>query len=284
MKQTAPELRRRVAESARVSLHCPRRRVSDGFMIKFGRSALTVLVSIASTLGAHSAQAQAQPRPLVETRSDFETRAELEAQVRIAEAQHRDSETWLLRTRLEKGDFQEGDRIVVSLHSTAAVQNTETLTVRSGQILQIPKMDDLSLQGVLRSELTSRFVAHLAKYLKDPEVRTTPLIRIAVLGSVGRPGFYHMSADVVLNDVVMLAGGPAGDADLNGVEIRRGPETIWKANDTRTALIEGLSLDRLHLRAGDEVFIPPKRNIHWGQVLTISLSIITLGVTLLRYH
>jgi protein involved in polysaccharide export with SLBB domain len=214
--------------------------------------------------------------------SQFESRADLEAQARQAESQHRTSEAWLLRNRLEKGDFQEGDRIVVMLHSSAAIQKIDTLIVRAGKVLQLKDMDDLSLEGVLRSELNDQFVKHLAKYLRDPEARTTPLMRLSVQGQVGRPGFYDVSADLLLSDVVMRAGGPGGEADLSKIVIRRGPTLIWGEKDTQAALTDGLSLDRLHLRAGDEIEVGEKRKIAWLSILSVSIGLISLAVTLVR--
>ena len=244
-------------------------------------AALTA-ASVAFTPGVSMAQSESTPAPV--RRSEFETRAELEEQARIAEAEHRTGEAWLLRTRLQKGDFQEGDRIVVMAHSLAFKIEAETLVVRAGKIIQMPKMDDFSLEGVLRSELTDRFVAYLSKYLQDPEARTTPLIRVGVQGSVGRPGYYYVSPDLVLNDVIMRAGGPGGDADLNKVTVRRGADVIWDENGTRAALTDGLSLDRLHMRAGDDVMVPNRRHIPWGTILGVTLSAISLAVTLVRFH
>jgi hypothetical protein len=220
--------------------------------------------------------------PTADASAKFETRAELEAQAKAAESQHRQSEAWLLRSRLEKGDFQEGDRIVVSLRMNSAAP-PETLSVREGRILQVPPMADLSLEGVLRSELTDRMRKHFAQYLKDPEVRATPLLRVGVLGSVGRQGYYYASADLLLTDVLMRAGGPASDADLNKITIRRGTDVIWSPSDTRTALNDGLSLDRLHLRAGDELYVGKRRNFPWLTVITVALSAITLGLSLRNY-
>lgn len=237
-----------------------------------------IILSVA--LGPRTATAQTSP--VAPPASQFESRADLEAQAKIAESQHRTSEAWLLRSRLEKGDFQEGDRIVVMLHTTAATQTSETLTVRAGKVLQLPRMDDLPLEGVLRSELTDRFMKHLARYLKDPEVRTTPLMRLSILGAVGRPGFFDASADLLLSDVIMRAGGPNGDADLAKVSIRRGPTVIWSEQDTRTALSDNLSLDRLHLRAGDEIDVGARRHIQWFNMISLSLGLISLAVTLVR--
>jgi protein involved in polysaccharide export with SLBB domain len=244
------------------------------------RNTRLLLALAISSLGVPPAASVAQSPSAAPSRSEFETRAQLEEQARVAEAAHRTGEAWLLRTRLEKGDFQEGDRIVVLAHSIAFKIASDTLIVRAGKVIQMPQMDDLSLEGVLRSELNERFTKHLSKYLQDPELRTTPLIRIGIQGDVGRPGYYYVSPDLVLNDVIMRAGGPGGDADLNNVSIKRGSDVIWDPNGTRAALTDGLSLDRLHMRAGDDVVIPPHRHTPWTTILGVSLSLLSLAITL----
>ena len=166
------------------------------------------------------------------------------------------------------------------------LQNTptpaDTYTVRAGRVVQIPRFGEVSLEGVLRSELTETISRHLAKYLRDPTVRATPLIRLGVLGRVNRPGYYYPAADVILSDVLMTAGGPAGDADLNKVTIRRGPDVIWKNTDTRTALADGLTLDRLHLRAGDEIEVGQKKQFSWASVVPIVSGIVVVVASLAR--
>jgi protein involved in polysaccharide export with SLBB domain len=226
--------------------------------------------------------AGAQGDPPSTSRSEFETRAELEQQARVAEQQHRTSEAWLLRTRLEKGDFQEGDRIVVMVHSSAAQKPIDTVVVRAGKILQMPKMDDMSLEGVLRSELTDRFSKYLGKYLQDSLVRATPLVRVGVFGRVAAPGFYYVAADVVLNDVIMRAGGPSGDADLGKVRVERAGSVIWNETESRTALAEGLSLDRLHLRAGDDVYVGEQRHIQWLTLFSVTIGLASLAIAIFR--
>jgi protein involved in polysaccharide export with SLBB domain len=210
-------------------------------------------------------------------RREFESRAEIEAQAKTAEAQHRTGEAWLLRQRLEKGDFQDGDRIVFALEGNALMPKDflgipETLTVRAGRRLEFPRMADLSLDGVLRSELNDKLTEHFAVYVKAPSVRSTPLLRIAVLGAVGKPGYVYTLADAPLSDLIMQAGGPAGNANMGAIQIRRGADVIWNDQDTRAALADGMSLDRLHLRAGDEVNVPTQREISWVAVVTTTVS------------
>jgi len=222
-------------------------------------------------------------------RREFESRAEIESQAKAAEAQHRTGEAWLLRQRLEKGDFQDGDRIVVHLQGNTLMPKDfvgipDTNIVRAGRHLEFPRMADLSLDGVLRSELNDRLTAHFAQYIREPTVRSTPLVRIAVLGQVGKPGYVYTLADAPLSDLIMQAGGPSGNADMAGIVIRRGADLIWDQQDTRAALADGMSLDRLHLRAGDEIEVPQRRDISWFAVITAGLSVIALVVTIFRRY
>jgi protein involved in polysaccharide export with SLBB domain len=211
---------------------------------------------------------------------EYESREQIEALAKTAEAENRAGEAWLLRQRLLKGDFQESDRMVIVLQNSPTP--ADTYTVRAGKILQIPRFGEVSLEGVLRSELSETISKHLARFLRDPTVRTTPLIRLGVLGRVNRPGYYYPAADVILSDVLMIAGGPAGDADLNNVVIRRGPDVIWKSADTRTAIADGLTLDRLHLRAGDEIEVSQKKQFSWMSVIPIVSGIVLLVGTSAR--
>lgn len=219
--------------------------------------------------------------------SEMETRPMLEAEMRKAEEQHRTAEAWLLKTRLEKGDFQDGDRIVMKLLSPTVLlgaSGNDTIIVRAGRMLPLPQMADMPLTGVLRSELNDRLTHHLSQYLRDSSVRAIPLIRLAVLGQVRSPNYYYTSADVLLSDMVMKAGGPNPTADVNNMVIRRGGEVIWNAQDTRTALADGLSLDRLHLRAGDELYVDDvKGGVNWQQILQIVGPILGL-LTAIRYY
>jgi hypothetical protein len=235
------------------------------------RMALVLVCGFAGSLGA---QAVAQ-RPAA-----FDDREHLEAAARAAEDAHRTSEAWLLRSRLKNGDFQEGDRIVVVFDANPTA--VDTMQVRAGKLLQFPRMSELSLEGVLRSELTDQLRQHLGKYMTNPGVRATPLLPVAVLGSIRNPGFYYAPADVVLRDAIMRAGGPSPDADLGKTVIRRSGQVIWNVDDVRTALAEGLSLDRLHMRAGDEIFIPQERKFGLSNVVTILSAAVAVSVAVVQ--
>jgi len=242
---------------------------------------LPLLVAVAGICPAQAVS------PAGNARQEFESRAELQAQAAAAESQHRAGEAWLLHQRLEKGDFQDGDRIIVQIQGNvlagkSPVEIPETLTVRAGKLLELPRMADLPLTGVLRSELQQRLTDHLSQYVREPSVRATPLLRIAVLGYVSRPGYIYTAADQPLSDVLMKVGGPGPDADMAHVEIRRDNDVIWNAQATHAALADGLSLDRLHLRAGDELFVPQQHHFPWWSIASFGLSAASLLYVFLR--
>ena len=248
-------------------------------------------ILVGSTVGllAVGTPCRAQDGATQQARREFESRSEIESQAKAAEAQHRTGEAWLLRQRLEKGDFQDGDKILIVLQGNALMPKDflavpETNTVRAGRHLEFPRMADLSLDGVLRSELNDKLTDYFAHYIKEPSVRSTPLVRIAVLGTVGRPGFVYTQADAPLSDVIMQAGGPGGQANMAGTVIRRGGDVIWNDQDTRAALADGMSLDRLHLRAGDEIYVPAQRDISWFSVISFTVSTAALLITIFRFR
>jgi protein involved in polysaccharide export with SLBB domain len=87
-------------------------------------------------------------------------------------------------------------------------------------------------------------------------VRAQTLVRIQILGGVGKPGFYTVGSGLLVTDAVMLAGGPSGGSELDEIRIERGDEVIWDADQLRPAIIEGRTLDELSVRAGDGIYVP----------------------------
>ena len=215
----------------------------------------------------------------------YASRAELEENLREADQlaesgpEHRRhyhrAESALLRNRLEQGDFQEGDRVMVKMPGIKIT--SDTFMVRSGKVIHLPDMEDFSVAGLLRSEFQSKLSAHIGRYLRDPSIEAQPLVRLSVLGAVSRIGFYYAPADAVLSDVLMLAGGPTPAADLKEVTIRRLGRTVWSPGDIRFALAEGLTIDQLHLRAGDEIEVGTKSTVDWRTVLQVTSAIIGLA-------
>lgn len=179
-----------------------------------------------------------------------------------------------IRSRLEQGDFRVGDRFIITIRRDSV--RSDTASVRDSLNVTIANLPDVSLAGVLRSELDDKLSKHVATYLLNTSVRTTMLTRVAILGAVQRPGFYYALPDRPVSDLVMLAGGPAPDANLNELEISRSRTQLINAKDSRRAIKEGRTLEQLDIRSGDEVTISAKRKVNWQLVIQTLLIVSSL--------
>ncbi|HMA43079.1 MAG TPA: polysaccharide biosynthesis/export family protein, partial [Gemmatimonadales bacterium] len=83
-----------------------------------------------------------------------------------------------IRTRLDRGDFNAGDRVRLQVDSEP--QLNDTFPVGPNQELVLPVVGVISLHGVLRVELQSAMTRELSRMLRDPIVRASALIRVSV--------------------------------------------------------------------------------------------------------
>jgi protein involved in polysaccharide export with SLBB domain len=208
--------------------------------------------------------------------STLATRASLESTLaRLQRDGSAHAEAALIRSRLDGGDFQMGDRILLKVEGER--QLSDTFTVGPGPALPLP-VGDVPLGGVLHAELQDRVRAYLARYLRDPLVQTRPLLRILIEGEVARPGFYAVPPDLPLADMVGLAGGLTQRAKVKDVRVERGTDQIWGGEPLRQAMGRGLTLDQLSLRAGDRVYVPGRGD--FGRTIGILGAIVAIPFTI----
>jgi protein involved in polysaccharide export with SLBB domain len=165
-------------------------------------------------------------------------------------------EASLMAERLEQGDFQVGDRINLSVDNEPTL--SDTFTVAPGRVINLPGVGSIPLSGVLRSELTDYLTRRIGQFVRNPVVHTKSLIRVSVLGGVGKPGYYTVPTQALVSDVLMQAGGPVPSAKLLNTRIERGKETLWGGEQLQQAIAQGRTLDGLSLQAGDRIVVPEK--------------------------
>jgi protein involved in polysaccharide export with SLBB domain len=202
------------------------------------------------------------------------SRQQLEAQLAAAERANRAQEVAAIRQRLQDGDFQVGDRLVVTVQGETFL--TDTFAVRAGRVVTFPNLPDISLQGVLRHELTDHLTKEIGKYVRNPSVKATSLIRIAVSGEVTRPGYYSVPSDFLASDAIMAAGGPTPLAELKKTILRRGNSVLLDRAGMQKAIASGATLDKLDIRPGDEVVVGKKTQRNWQTIAYVAGSVLGL--------
>jgi len=226
------------------------------------RSVLAAALLLLSSGLRASAQGYEAMQPMA-TRADLTSMAD-----RLSRGSPEDrSRASGLRARLRDGDFQPGDRIRLVLDG--AVTQDDTIPVSAGSRIRLKDVGEISLAGILRSELQGHMTKELGRYIKDVRVQATPLVRLSVLGPVGKPGFFYMPSDIPITEAIMRAGGPSGSADLKKTVVRRNTTELYDSRNTRRALNEGLTLDQLSLRDGDSIEVGEKSGSNWQKIASI---------------
>jgi polysaccharide biosynthesis/export protein len=201
------------------------------------------------------------------------TRAELEEAVKAADsvAPRVDEKTRVklealtssIRQRLKNGDFGPGDRLYLTVLGDSIL--TDTFTVKQEQKLALPNIPEFSIRGILDSELTAHLTKELSRYVRDPKVTATGLIRVTLTGGVGRPGFVTVPVDMLVTDVLMSQGGPSQAADLPKAYVKRADKTHLDKKQFAEALRTGRTVGDVAIRDGDEIIIPVQSpNGRWG--------------------
>ena len=185
-----------------------------------------------------------------------------------------------IRERLRTGDFYPGDRIVIRVLNDTAV--SDTFTVKQGRVIDFTALPQLSLAGVLDSELLGHVKTHIAKYIKEPDVTVTPLVRLQISGGIAQPGWYQFETDQTLSDAIMSIGGPGPNSEMNKAEVRRGTRVLVDRGATARALRTGKTIGDLGLRDGDELRIAEKLTAQTNRLWTI-MPIVTTVLFALRY-
>jgi protein involved in polysaccharide export with SLBB domain len=231
------------------------------------RFALLMICLAAGTSVASAQRVDWNPGRLEVSRADLEALlAQLEqvmASPAYSDAFRRQAtkDADLIRGRLQEGDFRPGDRIVLEVEGEP--QLPDTIPVEPGPQIVLPVLGSISLRGVLRSELEDHLTQELGRFIQRPRVTARSMLRLAILGAVGQPGFYVVPADMLVGEALMLAGGPSADARMEKLRIERLEDILWEGERLEDAINEGATLDQMNLRAGDEIFLPQRAASNW---------------------
>jgi len=242
-------------------------------------SAPPASITLAPTQSSHVEATREQLQALAVS-TEQEAAAAPDAAIR----QQKQMQAATIRARLRDGDFDVGDRVYVSIRADSMV--SDTVTVRAGRVIRLQNLPDISLQGVLRSELQDYLTKQLLRYIKRPDVQTTSLVRIAVMGSVAKPGYYQLPADLALADAIMMAGGPTTTADVDKTQIKRGNDVVYSSTLLGQEVAKGATLDQLNIRPGDQILIGEHHKTNWalvGTIVGITSALVTTVIVLSRH-
>lgn len=162
-----------------------------------------------------------------------------------------------IQERLTEGDLRVGD--IVALQVVGDETLSKVYQVTPDRTIMLPQGIEISVKGVLRSEMQDYIGTQLKKYVRDPVVRVTTGIRLQLTGAVGKSGIFSAPAGQLLSDFLMTSGGGiASNVQWKKSTIKRRDQTILEGPEFDAAIRDGKTLDELNLRGGDAINVAAK--------------------------
>jgi polysaccharide export outer membrane protein len=127
---------------------------------------------------------------------------------------------------VERGDIRVSPLDVLDIKVFGSADMTGTYQVDPSGHIKMPLLGDVTVKGYTTFELSAILENRLGdRFLQDPQVT----VRISevngqqftVDGAIGKPGMYPVRGSLTLLQALALSGGPAPNANLEGIVIFR---------------------------------------------------------------
>ncbi|MGE5578390.1 MAG: polysaccharide biosynthesis/export family protein, partial [Syntrophothermus sp.] len=144
--------------------------------------------------------------------------------------------------------------------------------------ISYPLIGSVAAAGFSPQQLADEISAKLSDYVRNP--RTTVTVKdyhtiiVEVLGAVRQPGAYTVQYGARITEVLALAGGTTAEADASHARFTRQPNGGTQEEQVQTLNLQELLAGEdisgnLLLAPGDKLYIPYRKTIDWGKLLTI---------------
>lgn len=124
-----------------------------------------------------------------------------------------------------------------------------TFQIAEDGTVLLPTLGIVQVAGRPFAEVRAELSAAYRRELVVPEVQIVPLVRVAVLGEVQRPGLFPVDPTQGLADLLATAGGLTPSGDRNGIRLVRDGTVVATRLDPNSETLG------LPLQSGDQVFV-----------------------------
>jgi hypothetical protein len=149
--------------------------------------------------------------------------------------------------------FTPGDAVSIStLPDTLSFLNG-VFPIDDRGFVELPIYGKAKISHMTVQEFENFIRENFKDYLRFPDIKAKPMIRLSVLGGVPRPGFYYFDANRSLWEVLYEVGGTIDEDGLRQMRWERSGKTV--EGNLIPQLQTGISLRDLGFRTGDQIWV-----------------------------
>jgi len=175
-----------------------------------------------------------------------------------------------------QNQFQRGDGVRVAVWRDPSREGvniqglgiTGDYTIDSRGSIQMPLIGEIRVVGSTPEGLATAIKEKYSAFISDMIVICYPLIRISVLGAVQKPGSYFIERRTSLWELIEIAGGLDGQANIKKIQIQRSGKIV--AKDLMSGYEKATSLDELRIQSGDQVLVPGRSLITMRTIIEMT--------------
>ncbi len=178
--------------------------------------------------------------------------------------------------------FVPGDGIWVYTFPDTATFLNRPFPIDNNGMVEFPLIGKVKVTGMDEKQLADFLKNKFQGYLRFPNVRVKPVIRISVLGGVQRPGLYYVDYDNSLWEVMFWVGGTISEDGVKEMRLERDTDVVF---DNLIPFYEkGISLRNMGVKSGDQIWVPsPDRPTLWNQIRQM-MPVITFFTSLFFFY
>ncbi len=173
--------------------------------------------------------------------------------------------------------FKPGDGIQISTFPDSTFLS-RVFPIDDRGYAEFPIVGEIDVSKMTEQELVDFIKSTYTNYLRHPNVRVKPVVRISMLGGFMRPGLYYVDINSSLWEAVHLAGGTLLEDGIYEMRWERNHDDV--VDDTAPVFERGISLRELGFKSGDQIWTPsPAARTFWDTIRDV-MPILTFSTTL----
>lgn len=151
-----------------------------------------------------------------------------------------------------------GDEVIIDVYGASQTSNTYVIAPEG--TINIAGVGPVTLSGLSLDGAQKRINSVLGKHYQSSTIKVnvgqTRTITINIMGEVGTPGTYTLSAFATVFHALYMAGGISNIGTLRNIQVNRNGKTISKV-DVYEYILNGKLAGNVNLRDGDVIIVNP---------------------------
>ncbi len=174
--------------------------------------------------------------------------------------------------------FAPGDGLRVTVYPDTASFLNGVYPIDDEGCVDLPIVGMIRVVGKSPEQVQQELSEAYVEYLRYPNVRVRPLIRVTLLGGFFRPGLYYVDPRENMWSLVRMAGGTERDDGVEKLLWRRDGEIL---DDDLVSLFQsGKSLKTIGFTSGDQITVTHRPNQRfWDTFRDDILPVLSFAIT-----